>query len=221
MGVQISPRAQRNNSKKPTLSVFCCILFVYFMTPFLFLILQLFFVIIFFLFFLLMCFWVWSGFTSKSLFISLPKSTFLDINKTLAISKGNYLYHLGCGSGRFLFYLADRHPESFFVGIENSLFLYTLARIRLWLYTRKTGKHNVRIVQGDFMKQSLSQATHIFVYIYPNYMDDLLLKSENVFREGTRLVSASFRFTQKKPVLEVDLHRKSFQLVRKLFVYEF
>lgn len=191
------------------------------MTPLIFLILQWLFVVIFFLFFSLICFWVWSGFTSKSLFISLPKSTFLDINKTLSISKGNSVYHLGCGSGRFIFYLANLHPEAFFVGIENSFFLYKLARIRLWLYTRKTGKNNVKIVRGDFMKQSLSQATHIFVYLYPNYMDDLLLKSENGFAGGTRLVSASFRFTQKKPASEVDLHRKSFQLVRKLFVYEF
>jgi trans-aconitate methyltransferase len=154
-------------------------------------------------------------------FVPIPQAVLPDIQKALAVSKGSIVYDLRCGDGRVLFHLARRCPEATYIGIENSTFPFILAKIRLWYYKKKTGKDNVRIVKSDFLNQSLSQATHVFVYLYPNIMDNLLPKFDKELTSGVRLVSASFRFTQKKARAEVDLERTPFKIVRKLFIYEF
>lgn len=191
------------------------------MISFFLLLLQLFLVLILLVVFLGLLFWVWSGFISKSLFIPLPRKIFTDIKESLLIKEGSVVYHLGCGGGRFIFFLAKNNPNASCIGVENSTFLYYVARIRLWYYEKKTGNHNVTIIKSDLLNQSLTNATHVFLYVYPNTMDDLISVFDRELGTGVRLVSASFKFTQKKPIAEVDLGRASSQLVRSLFVYEF
>jgi hypothetical protein len=52
-------------------------------------------------------------------------------------------------------------------------------------------------------------------------MDDLLPKFDRELKPGTRLVSASFKFTQKQPIAEFDLARGTYKLAQTLYVYEF
>ena len=52
-------------------------------------------------------------------------------------------------------------------------------------------------------------------------MDDLLPKFDRELKKGTRLVSLSFQFTNKRPSLEIDLNRNKYKLGRKLYVYDF
>ncbi|MFA6355148.1 MAG: hypothetical protein WCW65_01860, partial [Candidatus Paceibacterota bacterium] len=67
----------------------------------------------------------------------------------------------------------------------------------------------------------LSKATHIFTYLYPNIMDDLLPKFDKEIKEGVKLVSMSFHFTNKREFSEIDLKRGKYQIAKKIYVYEF
>jgi len=157
---------------------------------------------------------------AKVPFVGIPLSILKDIEKELELKEGSTVYDLGCGDGRVLFYLAKNHPSSKYVGFENSPFPYLLAKSKS-LWNKKVNKIDVEILRKDFFESSLSDATHIFTYLYPNIMDDLLPKLEGEVKRGTRLVSISFHFTVKREIKEIDLHRGKYQLAKKLYVYEF
>ncbi|HCU01585.1 TPA: hypothetical protein DIC62_02175, partial [Candidatus Nomurabacteria bacterium] len=92
--------------------------------------------------------------------------------------------------------------------------------VRNWFFKRKN-KSNISIIGKDFFDVNLSDATHIFTYLYPNVMDDLIPKLDKELKSGTRLISASFRFTGRREIEEIDLKRNNYQLAKKVYVYEF
>lgn len=167
-----------------------------------------------------MVLWAWTGLTSRVPFIPVPNSILQQIEKSLDTHTGDIVYDLGCGDGRVLLYMARKNKDIQYIGIENGPFPYILAKFGAWL-DRVRGKSNVQIIHGDFFAHDLSKATHIFAYLYPQVMDDMLGKFDRELRPGTRLVSASFKFTLKKEIGEVDPARGAKQLARKLYIYEF
>lgn len=165
--------------------------------------------------------WMYSGITSKVPFISVPHSILPDIEKALELEQGSVVYDLGCGDARVLRYLAKRNPKAKFIGIENGVFPYHLAKVISWGNKLIGRPDNIEIIREDFFDYNLSDASHIFVYLYPNIMDDMLGKLTDELKSGTRVVSASFKFTQKPILKEIDLHRGKMQITRHLIVYEF
>lgn len=163
---------------------------------------------------------MWTGFHAKVPFVPVSSSVLPDIYKALEIKEGSVVYDLGCGEGRVLFYCSRLVPKATYIGIENSPFPLLLARFRGWWHTKMTGT-KIEIINKDFFQQDLSNATHIFTYLYPNVMDDLLPKFDRELKPGTRLVSVSFKFTQKQPTLLIDLKRSKYKLARHIYVYEF
>lgn len=168
----------------------------------------------------LMVLWAWTGLTARVPFVPVPNSILQQIEKSLDAHSGDVVYDLGCGDARVLLYMARNNKDIQYIGIENGPFPYMLAKFGAWL-DRVRGKSNVQIIRGDFFKQDLSNATHIFTYLYPQIMDDMLGKFDRELRPGARLVSTTFKFTLKKEVGEVDLDRGERQLARKLYIYEF
>jgi hypothetical protein len=163
--------------------------------------------------------WMWNLIKEKVPFFPVPYSTLKDIYKELHIKNDSVMYDLGCGDGRVLFYVSNFAPKAKYIGIENSQFPYMLSILRAW-WERRIGRE-VEIRHQDFFQADLSDATHIFTYLYPNVMDDLLPKLDKELSHGTRLVSMTFKFTQKQPIKEVDLNRSKYKLARKLYIYEF
>jgi len=170
--------------------------------------------------FFLLCLWVWSTFQVKSPFFPIARAVLADIYKALDVKEGSVVYDLGSGDGRVLFYGAHLVPGASYKGIEKNSFALVLFTINKWLH-RKEEKTHVTIIKEDFFKHNLSDATHIFVYLSPKLLDDLLAKFENELKPGTRLVSASYQFTLRRPKMEIDLGRHTYQLSRKLYVYDF
>ncbi|KKP62076.1 MAG: hypothetical protein UR57_C0013G0001, partial [Candidatus Nomurabacteria bacterium GW2011_GWE2_34_25] len=146
--------------------------------------------------------------------------TLKDIEKALNINEDSVVYDLGCGDGRVLFYLYKNNPKAKYIGIENSQFPLLVFNVRNWFFKRKN-KSNISIIGKDFFDVNLSDATHIFTYLYPNVMDDLIPKLDKELKSGTRLISASFRFTGRREIEEIDLKRNNYQLAKKVYVYEF
>jgi len=177
----------------------------------------------FFIFLFVLCLmilWMWSSLWATVPFIGVPILVLKDIEKELELKDGGVVYDLGCGDGRVLFYLAKNNPKYKYIGIENSLFPFILVRFLSW-WNKKMNKIEVEIIRKDIFDVNLSNATHIFTYLYPNIMDDLLSKFDRELKRGTRLVSASFHFTNKREIREVNLQRGKYQLAKKLYVYEF
>lgn len=169
---------------------------------------------------ILLLLWMWGGIWAKVPFVPVPNSILENISKELDVKDGSVVYDLGCGDGRILFYLASKNKNTKYIGIENSQFPLILARVRSWWHKYRTGTE-VEILNQDFFERDLSDATHIFTYLYPNVMDDLLPKLDKELKRGTRLVSTTFKFTQKRPIAEIDLSRSKYKLARMLYVYEF
>ena len=183
-------------------------------------ILELFLVLVLFTAFILLVIWMVSGYRSKVPFVPVPNSILKDIHKALGVKDGSVVYDLGCGEGRVLFYISRLVPNARYIGIENSTLPLILARLRSWWH-RKTTKTEIQIINQDFFKYDLLNATHIFTYLYPNVMDDLLPKFDKELKKGTKLVSVTFKFTTKQPISEIDLGRSKYKLARKIYVYEF
>lgn len=172
--------------------------------------------IIMFLFFL----WSIWNLKNKVPFVTASSAVLKDITKAMEVTDSSIVYDLGCGDGRVLFNLSRFNKNAKYIGIENNPFPLFLAKIGASLNRKKTG-NTVEIISGNFFKQDLSNATHIFTYLYPNIMDELLPKFENELKSGTRLVSLSFKFANKRPIAEIDLKRSKYKLGRKIYIYQF
>lgn len=183
--------------------------------------LKLIFIFLFLVVLFVLFYWMASAMMAKVPFISVPNSILPDIAKALNIKEGSVVYDLGCGDARVLRYLARTEPKAKFIGIENSSFPYRLAQMISWWNKKRGHTDNVEILCQDFFKHDLSNATHIFLYLYPNVMDDMIGKLDRELKPGCRVVSASFKFTQKAPLMKIDLLRGKRQLARELIVYEF
>lgn len=168
----------------------------------------------------LLLLWAIGNVKSKVPFITTSNAVLEDVSKALGVKDDSVVYDLGCGDGRILFYLSRFHPKAKYKGIENRMFPVLLARFGSFLNVKKNG-NRVEIIDGDFFEKDLSDATHVFTYIYPSLMDELLPKFEKEFKSGTKLVSLSFKFTNKMPIEEIDLKRNKYQMGRKLYVYQF
>ena len=176
-------------------------------------------VVIAFTTFILLILWMLSGLGGKVPYVSVPQKVLPDLYRVLKLKDDSVLYDLGSGDGKVLFYLSKKVNNARYIGIENRIFPFIIARFTKWL-NNKTFK-NVKIIKKNFFDMDLSDATHIFVYLYPNMLDDLLVKLEKELRPGTILVSVSFQFTLKRPTKEIDLERNKYGLVRKIYIYEF
>lgn len=190
------------------------------MIDFLFMILQILLLIILLSTTTLFLLWIIGNLRNKVPFVMASKAVLEDIYKAFLIKDDSVVYDLGCGDGRILFYLSGQNNKAKYIGIENNILAVILAKLGSSLNKKKTG-NKVEIINGSFLKQDLSKASHIFTYLYPNVMDDLLLKFDKELKPGTRLVSLSFQFTNKRPIEEIDLKRNKYKLGRKLYVYQF
>ena len=142
------------------------------------------------LFFTIYSFGFFSTYNSAP-FVRIPKNILPKIIELLDIKDNSVVYDLGCGDGRVILECYKHNQEAQYIGIEKSTMPYIFARIK----TRKIDK--IKILRGDFFKKDLAQATHLFLYLLPKTMDELLPKLEKELASGTKLVSFNFSFSKK------------------------
>lgn len=155
-------------------------------------------------------------FTGRAPFIPISEDVLDDIVKALELAPGSVMYDLGSGDGRVVF-AAARKPEVRAIGVERSILPYAISQIE----KRRKGLSQASFIRADFFKVPVADASHVFLYLFPGLMNALLPKFERELKPGTRVVSCDFKFKDKAPSLIIDLHRKRFDLGRKIYVYEF
>lgn len=109
----------------------------------------------------------------------------------LKLKKGEVVYDLGCGDGRFLRAAAKQGATA--VGYELNPFMFFWS----WLTTRRYGRR-VKVRFGNFWKADLSEADAIFVFLLDKYMPKLDEHIKKTGKKHVRLASHTFKIPGKK-----------------------
>lgn len=113
----------------------------------------------------------------------------------LDLKKGQVVYDLGCGDGRFLKESAKRGYNA--VGYELNPFIFAYA----WLTTRRYGK-KIEVRLANYWNRDISKADAIFVFLLTKYMAKLDAKIIQEGKPGLKLASHTFKIPDKKPAAE-------------------
>ena len=154
-----------------------------------------------------------SIFTSDAPFVPVPKAVEDEIVKNLELKSGSVLYDLGCGDGRVLIKAVQKHPGIRAVGVEVAFFPYLLAKFK----TRKY--KNIEIKQENIFQTDLSNATHIFLYLYPEVISRLFMRIREKCKPGTRVISCDFEAENYEPERITVIENTGQKRGRELFVY--
>lgn len=145
-----------------------------------------------------------------------PDVTREKLFQIMSLDERSVFYDLGSGNGGFLIRLSKRFPKTKCVGIENSVIFYLISRIRAFL----SGRKNIKIKFGNFLNEDVSEATHLYMWIFVRDMDKLLEKFSRELKKGSKLYSLGFTFTDKDPIDIVKVG-KGKDFARIIYVYEF
>ena len=133
---------------------------------------------------------------NEAVFIPLPQETIEAMLKMADVKNDDVLYDLGSGDGRILI-TAAREYGIRAIGIEKN-------RVLAWLSKRAIRKNRledkIQVVNSDFFKQDLSEATIVTVYLSQKMNDRLEPKLRRELKEGARILSAdhTFNFLEKE-----------------------
>lgn len=157
-------------------------------------------------------------------YIGSPYAVVKKIADQFDLTKESVFYDVGAGDGRVVFEVAKRFPETKVVGIELALFPYTLAKVRLWIGRTFFGRYrNVTFMLKDFRMHDFSDATHMYVYLYPRIVDLLITQLLALPSVGAKnpifLVSGSFQSSTLPLWKKVVVSEKKKDLIKELFVY--
>ncbi len=127
-------------------------------------------------------------------YVPTPKKVVDKMVEIAELKKGEVVFDLGCGDGRFLF-AAEKVTETGGVGYELAPLPYLVARIGRWLNGAKTELHLKSLFRAD-----LSRANVLMCYLMPHMLKKLSKKILTECQEGTRIVSHGFKIEGLKPV---------------------
>lgn len=102
------------------------------------------------------------------------------------------IYELGSGWGHLAFPLAKRYPSQPVVAYELSFVPYLMSKVRQKIF----GPENLTFLRKDFLKEDLSQASLIVVYLYPGGMKEL----ESRLPPQAIILSNTFRLPHRTPI---------------------
>lgn len=135
------------------------------------------------------------------------------ITRALNLHHNSILYDLGCGDGRILAHAIRSTPGARGIGVDYNLFAYFLATFR-------TRRLPVQIRRTDILTTPISDATHIYCYLLPDFLIKVEAKLLAQCAPGTRVVSCDFSFPTLIPIETIELPTKKSMTVKKLFIYE-
>jgi 16S rRNA A1518/A1519 N6-dimethyltransferase RsmA/KsgA/DIM1 with predicted DNA glycosylase/AP lyase activity len=146
--------------------------------------------------------------------VPVKKNALKVINEALKMKDGDVLYDLGSGDGRVLEYVLKENPAIKTVGVEIAPWPRLLSKIKLRKYSSR-----VKILNQDFFKTDLTNATHIYVYLYPAVLEKLEPLFDKTLSPGTRIVSCDFKFKNKTPIKIVEVPENK-SLSKNFYIYE-
>jgi hypothetical protein len=153
-----------------------------------------------------------NSFFTNAPFVPVKRRILIQIIRSLKLTPKSILYDLGCGDARVLVEAINSVNDIKARGVEKNIIVY------LWSKWR-TRNIPVKIYCADIKNISLKDATHIYLYLCPKTMDELLMKLKKECSPGTRIVSCSFIFPELVPNEIIDLPIAKDKMCKKLYVY--
>ncbi|KKR45407.1 MAG: hypothetical protein UT81_C0014G0024 [Parcubacteria group bacterium GW2011_GWA2_40_14] len=154
-----------------------------------------------------------SIFTTDAPFVPIPESICQKIIENLKLDNDSILYDLGCGDARVLREATKKYPRLKAVGVEMAFVPYLLAKF----HTRNN--KNIEIRRENIFTTNVSNATHVFVYLYPRAVEKLMPILEKKCRPGTRVLSCDFEDKNRRPREIISLPDNSNGRGKWLIVY--
>lgn len=145
-------------------------------------------------------------------FVPTPMNRVKAMVKLAKIKKGQRVYDLGCGDGRFVYIAANEYGAKA-TGIELSPMVYLLAKVRQFFW-----KSKAEIIFGDFKMRNLSDAEIIFFYLLPESLKKLQPELDKQIKKGTKIYSYAFEIPGWK-LIHREERDKELNLA-PVFVYE-
>lgn len=145
-------------------------------------------------------------------YVVLPDGAMNTVVAKLGVRDGDVVYDLGCGDGRVIAALQNQNTKARYIGIENNLVVWGMAKIRL--------RGRARLVRGEILDAKFSEATRVYAYLGPKIMGELEPRFEMELPSGARLVSVQFPLPNRTPDEEVVLE-ESASHAERLYVYNY
>lgn len=133
--------------------------------------------------------------TTKVPFVPVPKYIVDAVVEMVPLRDGDVLYDLGSGDGRVIAAFAKAYPGARTVGVEKAPLPFTLTALRFFFNPRK----NSKTLYTNFSKISLADATHVYMYLFPEVVEALLPKFIKELRPGAQVVTCDFPFKTRTP----------------------
>lgn len=151
-----------------------------------FLIIVLLLVAIFTLIFVVFCFNMlfvnlWTGVP----WAKVPAANLEKILAEVNLPSGALVYDLGCGDGRFLFLAEKKGFKA--IGYELAYYPYLKS---VWFKFLKGSQ--VKIINKDFLKQDLKEASAIFIFLTASVMEKIATKLKENLKVKTIVISYGF-----------------------------
>ncbi|MBI2634641.1 class I SAM-dependent methyltransferase [Candidatus Peregrinibacteria bacterium] len=143
-------------------------------------------------------------------FVPTPMDAVHKVLKEAGIKKGQKIYDIGAGDGRFL-HFAEKDYGAISTGFEVDPFVFLIAKIRQ-IFWKWKGK----IIFGSFFKQNFSKADIIFCYMLPRTMKKFHKTIMAGLKKKTKIVSYTFQIPDLKPSRIIPKKGK----ISKIFIYE-
>jgi energy-coupling factor transporter transmembrane protein EcfT len=148
--------------------------------------------------FLILLLVYWSTFRTQVPYYPSGKRAWDAVAGVLPQDRPLYVIDIGSGLGGLVLDLAQRRPESTFVGIELAPLPWLASALR----ARLAGS-SARFVRGDYDGLDLGHYDAVFAYLSPAAMDGLWRKACAEMRPGALLLSYEFDIGAKAPDITI------------------
>ncbi|MEK7672599.1 MAG: hypothetical protein AAB373_01815 [Patescibacteria group bacterium] len=130
-------------------------------------------------------------------FIPTPIRAVHKVLKAAGIKKGDRVYDIGAGDGRFIHFAAKDYGAKS-TGFEMDPFVYFLAKLRQWFWGWKG-----TMIRSNFQRHNFKDADVIVCYMMPNTLAQYQKKFDKELRKGTKFVSYGFHVGTWTPLKKI------------------
>jgi predicted RNA methylase len=131
--------------------------------------------------------------TGGAMFATTHSSKIEKVLEVVTMKRGQVVYDLGCGDGRFLI-AAFRKYKVKAIGFEINPWAYMLSRLKIKLWNT-----NVSVLFKDFWRSDLGSADFVFCYLFPDVMEKLREKLSQELKAGAKVISCNFEIPGWSP----------------------
>ena len=145
-------------------------------------------------------------------FVPTPKKAVIKILKHTGIQKGDVVYDIGAGDGRFLHY-AEKLYGAKAIGFEIDPFVYAIARFNQIFF-----KWKGKMIRGDFRSHSLKDADIVICYMLPDTLKKYQEKFDKELKPGCKIISYTFHIGNWKPYKTIPKDPRTG--IKRVYIYK-